>query len=77
MRPKNTSPENHKVRGHLRDVGVTGMITLKNYRGELCCERAVWTQLWTVPKYATTPSFNIIYDTIRYDMINGMICYDI
>jgi len=60
MRPKNISSENHKVRGHLRYVGVTGTITLKIYRAELLCEGAVWTQLWTVPKYATTPSFNII-----------------
>jgi len=60
MRPKNISAENHKVRGHLRDVGVTVTITLKMYRGELLCEGAVWTQLRTVLKYATTPSFNII-----------------
>jgi hypothetical protein len=59
MPSKNITYKNHNVRGHLRDVGVTGTITLKIYRGELWCEDVVWTQLRTVPKYATTPSFNI------------------
>jgi len=60
MRPKNISAENHKVRGHLRDIGVTVTITLKIYRGELLCKGAVWTQLRTVLKYTTITSFNII-----------------
>jgi hypothetical protein len=46
MRSKNISSEYHKVRGHLRDVNVTGTITLK-----IWCEGAVWTQLRTVLKY--------------------------
>ena len=58
---RNISSENHKVRDHFRDVGVTGTITLKIYLGEIWCEGAVWTQLRSVPKYATTASFDIIF----------------
>ena len=62
MRLQNISSENHKVIGLLRDVGVTGTIILKNYRGELWCEGAVWTQLRIVPKYAKSPF-------LQHDMI--------